>query len=264
MGSNSNKNQISGLQGSPPPYFPRKTFERRANLPQTQSMNRRGFEMPRGGRRPGAGRKKGSATVRTRAIADAAMANPETKTPLEHMLATLNSPYTSQARKDRAAECLLPFLHPRLSATAMINAGGQGGQPGSACRRRSASSRFRAGVGLIRRPARYSSRLASSRSHSSHSRQRTIGPKPHSPISTPSQSSSLSRSPRSTPRTSVDLATTTTTADRRAPPKNLSPPLCDTCHFVKNTLTLKSLRLCLCECYARNRSQKWPSTGMRG
>lgn len=88
--------------------------------------------MPRGGRRPGAGRKKGSATVRTRAIADAAMANPETKTPLEHMLATLNSPYTSQARKDRAAECLLPFLHPRLSATAMINAGGQGGQPGGA------------------------------------------------------------------------------------------------------------------------------------
>lgn len=84
--------------------------------------------MPRGGRRPGAGRPKGAATRRTREIADAAMANPKNVSPLEHMLATLSSPYTSQARKDKAAAALLPFLHPRLSAVMTSSVGGQGGQ----------------------------------------------------------------------------------------------------------------------------------------
>ena len=65
--------------------------------------------MGRGGRRAGAGRPKGSATRRTREIADAAMADPKNVSPLDHMLATLNSPYTSQSRKDKAAAALLPF-----------------------------------------------------------------------------------------------------------------------------------------------------------
>jgi hypothetical protein len=55
------------------------------------------------------------------------MSNPAIMTPLDHLLATLNSPTATQARKDRAAQSLLPFLHPRLSATAMISAGGKGG-----------------------------------------------------------------------------------------------------------------------------------------
>ena len=85
--------------------------------------------MPRGGKRPGAGRKRGSATKRTRAAADAAAANPEIKLPLDHMLDVLNNPTSTQARKDRAAECLLPFLHPRLSAVMTSALSGQGGQP---------------------------------------------------------------------------------------------------------------------------------------
>jgi hypothetical protein len=60
------------------------------------------------------------------------MANPEAKTPLDHMLATLNSPYTSQSRKDKAAAALLPYLHPRLSAAMTSSTAGQGGQPGGA------------------------------------------------------------------------------------------------------------------------------------
>lgn len=87
--------------------------------------------MPRGGKRPGAGRKKGSATRRTRAAADAAAANPEIKLPLDHMLDVLNNPTSTQARKDRAAECLLPFLHPRLSAVMTSALGGQGGNNGN-------------------------------------------------------------------------------------------------------------------------------------
>ena len=83
--------------------------------------------MGRGGRRAGAGRPKGSATRRTAEIADAAMADPAIKTPLDHLLDTLNNPHVGQARKDKVAESLLPYLHPRLSATAMLHAGGQGG-----------------------------------------------------------------------------------------------------------------------------------------
>lgn len=83
--------------------------------------------MPRGGKRAGAGRPKGSCTTRTREIADAAMANPEITTPLDHLLKTLNNPLIGAARKDKVAELLLPYLHPRLSATAMLNANGNNG-----------------------------------------------------------------------------------------------------------------------------------------
>ena len=53
------------------------------------------------------------------------MADPKNVSPLDHMLATLNSPYTSQSRKDKAAAALLPFLHPRLSAVMTSSIGGQ-------------------------------------------------------------------------------------------------------------------------------------------
>jgi hypothetical protein len=52
------------------------------------------------------------------------MNDPTNKTPLEHLLETLNNPLVGQARKDKVAESLLPYLHPRLSATATISAGG--------------------------------------------------------------------------------------------------------------------------------------------
>src|SRR5512144_3006852 len=70
----------------------------------------------RGGRRPGAGRKPGSATRKTREIAERAAA--EGITPLEVMLADMRSKYAAgdlDAAADRARDCA-PYLHPRLSS----------------------------------------------------------------------------------------------------------------------------------------------------
>jgi len=89
----------------------------------------------RGGRRPGAGRKKGSATKRTRAIADRAAR--EGITPLEVMLKTMRALVAKAERLGRAktkpekgsasplelmveaaavAKDAAPYMHPRLSA----------------------------------------------------------------------------------------------------------------------------------------------------
>src|SRR6266511_5331757 len=70
----------------------------------------------RGGRRPGAGRKPGSATRKTREIAEWAAA--EGITPLEVMLADMCAKYAAgdlDAAADRACDCA-PYMHPRLSA----------------------------------------------------------------------------------------------------------------------------------------------------
>lgn len=89
----------------------------------------------RGGRRPGAGRKKGSATKRTRAIADRAAR--EGITPLEVMLKTMRalvakaerltktkakpekgtaSPLELMVEAAAVAKDAAPYMHPRLSA----------------------------------------------------------------------------------------------------------------------------------------------------
>lgn len=72
--------------------------------------------MPRGGKRLGAGRKRGSATKRTRAVADwAAQAGP---TPLEVMLRAMHEHYDHECWDEAAAiarHCA-PYMHPRLSA----------------------------------------------------------------------------------------------------------------------------------------------------
>ncbi len=72
--------------------------------------------MPRGGKRPGAGRKLGAATKRTRGIADRlAQTGP---TPLEVMLEAMQEYYDARDY-DRAAyfaEKAAPYLHPRLSS----------------------------------------------------------------------------------------------------------------------------------------------------
>jgi hypothetical protein len=70
----------------------------------------------RGGRRPGAGRKPGSATRKTREIAERAAA--EGITPLEVMLADMRAKYAAgdlDAAADRARDCA-PYMHPRLSS----------------------------------------------------------------------------------------------------------------------------------------------------
>lgn len=77
----------------------------------------------RGGKRPGAGRKKGSATKRTREIADRAAA--EGITPLEFMLRIMRQetdhedPKIAIAREAmafEAAKAAAPYVHPRLAA----------------------------------------------------------------------------------------------------------------------------------------------------
>jgi hypothetical protein len=75
--------------------------------------------MPRGGKREGAGRKEGSATVRTREIADRAAS--EGILPLEVMLIAMRM-HAGLKEWDAAAEIAkyaAPYLHPRLTAIAM-------------------------------------------------------------------------------------------------------------------------------------------------
>ena len=77
--------------------------------------------MPRGGRREGAGRKPGSASVRTREIADKAAA--EGVTPLEVMLKAMWL-HADAGRWDQAAmiaKDAAPYMHPRLANTTLAS-----------------------------------------------------------------------------------------------------------------------------------------------
>jgi hypothetical protein len=81
--------------------------------------------MARGGKRAGAGRKAGSATRRTREIADQAAA--EGITPLEVMLKAMRF-HVDAKRWDEAATVAkdaAPYVHPRLAA--IEHAGPEGG-----------------------------------------------------------------------------------------------------------------------------------------
>jgi hypothetical protein len=72
-----------------------------------------------GGKRPGAGRKRGAATAKTREIADLAIAQGDT--PLEVMLRAMRY-HLAENNLDRAAAVAkeaAPYVHPRLSATAL-------------------------------------------------------------------------------------------------------------------------------------------------
>lgn len=77
----------------------------------------------RGGARKGAGRKAGSATKKTRDIADRAMA--DGITPLEFMLHVMRAPsehedakvqVAREAMRFEAAKAAAPYMHPRLAA----------------------------------------------------------------------------------------------------------------------------------------------------
>jgi hypothetical protein len=72
--------------------------------------------MPRGGKRPGAGRKAGSAHKKTRTVADRAAE--EGITPLEVMLAIMQDHYRAKRYEEAAsvARDAAPYCHPRLAA----------------------------------------------------------------------------------------------------------------------------------------------------
>lgn len=92
-------------------------------------MNQGQSSPPRqhGGRRPGAGRPKGSASAKTREIADKAAASGVT--PLEVMLKAMESIYTKACELDgteegakamqlaaSVAKDAAPYIHPRLAS----------------------------------------------------------------------------------------------------------------------------------------------------
>jgi len=72
--------------------------------------------MARGGSRPGAGRKQSSLTKRTRAIAEAVLA--DGMTPLEVMLKAMRISADAGKWTDAAsvAKDAAPYIHPRLAA----------------------------------------------------------------------------------------------------------------------------------------------------
>ena len=71
--------------------------------------------MPRGGARPGAGRKPGAAARKTREAADLLAA--EGLTPLEYMVGLMRGTQEFDEVKFEAAKAAAPYIHPRLAAT---------------------------------------------------------------------------------------------------------------------------------------------------
>lgn len=79
--------------------------------------------MARGGARPGAGRKAGSITTRTREIAEAALG--EGLSPLAYMLSILRDEKKPEAMRFEAAKAAAPFVHAKLAAIdASVNLAG--------------------------------------------------------------------------------------------------------------------------------------------
>lgn len=68
----------------------------------------------RGGARPGAGRKAGTANLKTREIADRAAQ--EGITPLEFMLEVMRNEASEPRDRLNAAVSAAPYMHPRLAA----------------------------------------------------------------------------------------------------------------------------------------------------
>jgi hypothetical protein len=69
--------------------------------------------MTHGGSRPGAGRKVGSATKKTRELADKVIASG--LTPLEFMLSVMRDEGAERAERLDMAKAAAPYIHPRLS-----------------------------------------------------------------------------------------------------------------------------------------------------
>lgn len=67
-----------------------------------------------GGRRAGAGRKPGSATKKTREIAEAALESGQS--PLEYLLSIMRDPMADEDKRIDCAKAAAPYIHPRLSS----------------------------------------------------------------------------------------------------------------------------------------------------
>jgi hypothetical protein len=80
--------------------------------------------MSRGGKRDGAGRKAGTANVKTRELADAAAK--EGLMPLEYMLSVLRDEEADVKDRMWAAEKAAPYVHAKLAS---VEHKGEGGGP---------------------------------------------------------------------------------------------------------------------------------------
>jgi hypothetical protein len=78
--------------------------------------------MPKGGKRPGAGRKPGSRNKRTQAIADGIAETGET--PLEFMLRVMRDPAVDFPTRADMAKAAAPYVHARLASTELKGDGG--------------------------------------------------------------------------------------------------------------------------------------------
>jgi hypothetical protein len=67
----------------------------------------------KGGKRPGAGRKRGSKNTRTSELARKAAA--EGITPLEYMLQRMRDETAEPAHRDDMAKAAAPYIHPKLA-----------------------------------------------------------------------------------------------------------------------------------------------------
>lgn len=70
--------------------------------------------MARGGKRSGAGRKKGSVSRRSQEIASAVASTGEL--PLEYMLRIMRDQTVEKRRRDEMARAAAPYFHPRLTS----------------------------------------------------------------------------------------------------------------------------------------------------
>ncbi len=81
--------------------------------------------MARGGKRPGAGRPKGSAVVRTSEVARK-LSEDGGQTPLDYLLSVMRDEGQPLAVRMDAAKAALPFMHPRQASIQMHHEGGIG------------------------------------------------------------------------------------------------------------------------------------------
>lgn len=70
--------------------------------------------MPRGGKRPGAGRKPSALTKKTRELAEKAVEGGVT--PLEYLLGIMRDEALDRNERVDAAKAAAPYVHPRLNA----------------------------------------------------------------------------------------------------------------------------------------------------
>ena len=79
--------------------------------------------MPRGGARPGAGRKRKNVTpasvaASVPAAAPVVRAMPGQMTPLDYMMNVINDPSADETRRDRMAQAAAPYVHPKAADAA--------------------------------------------------------------------------------------------------------------------------------------------------